>query len=227
MAARIARKLERHWHRGLSFAPNCEKLVHGLLVTRERKISRWHCALHPHPRLQSAAQHRLGSWEATGAPRRRPGSSIHQTEVRLDRPLPGDRRHRDPAARQVVHPRRRGRSVRSGWRCHLRCSAPPRHHHRGQAVRSEAMLYAFDLLEHAAGRPQEAPGEASGRAPARHRAEGPTDDGATIFRHACRMGLEGIVPKRLTAPYRSGPSRDWLKVKTGQPSDGPGGEAEW
>jgi bifunctional non-homologous end joining protein LigD len=27
------------------------------------------------------------------------------------------------------------------------------------------------------------------------------------------MGLEGIVSKRLTAPYRSGPSRDWLKVK--------------
>jgi ATP-dependent DNA ligase len=28
------------------------------------------------------------------------------------------------------------------------------------------------------------------------------------------MGLEGIVSKRLTAPYRSGPSRDWIKVKT-------------
>jgi bifunctional non-homologous end joining protein LigD len=27
------------------------------------------------------------------------------------------------------------------------------------------------------------------------------------------MGLEGIVSKRLTAPYRSGRSRDWLKVK--------------
>jgi hypothetical protein len=26
------------------------------------------------------------------------------------------------------------------------------------------------------------------------------------------MGLEGIVSKRLTAPYRSGPSGDWLKV---------------
>jgi hypothetical protein len=26
-------------------------------------------------------------------------------------------------------------------------------------------------------------------------------------------GLEGIVSKRLTAPYRSGPSRDWMKVK--------------
>jgi ATP-dependent DNA ligase len=40
-----------------------------------------------------------------------------------------------------------------------------------------------------------------------------SDDGATIFRQACRMGLEGIVSKRLTAPYRSGPSRDWLKIK--------------
>jgi hypothetical protein len=27
------------------------------------------------------------------------------------------------------------------------------------------------------------------------------------------MGLEGIVSKRLTAPYRSEPSRDWIKVK--------------
>jgi hypothetical protein len=31
--------------------------------------------------------------------------------------------------------------------------------------------------------------------------------------HARKMGLEGIVSKRLTAPYRSGPSRDWIKVK--------------
>jgi bifunctional non-homologous end joining protein LigD len=42
----------------------------------------------------------------------------------------------------------------------------------------------------------------------------PTDeDGATIFQQACRIGLEGIVSKRLAAPYRSGPSRDWIKVK--------------
>ena len=39
------------------------------------------------------------------------------------------------------------------------------------------------------------------------------EDGATVFRHACKMGLEGIVSKRLTASYKSGPSRDWLKVK--------------
>jgi len=39
-----------------------------------------------------------------------------------------------------------------------------------------------------------------------------------VFRHACTLGLEGIVSKRLAAPYRSGPSRDWLKVKN---LDGP------
>jgi bifunctional non-homologous end joining protein LigD len=39
------------------------------------------------------------------------------------------------------------------------------------------------------------------------------EEGATVFRHACAMGLEGIVSKRLSAPYRSGPSRDWIKVK--------------
>jgi bifunctional non-homologous end joining protein LigD len=38
-------------------------------------------------------------------------------------------------------------------------------------------------------------------------------EGATVFRHACKLGLEGIVSKRLTAPYRSGPSGDWLKTK--------------
>jgi ATP-dependent DNA ligase len=39
------------------------------------------------------------------------------------------------------------------------------------------------------------------------------EDGAAIFQQACRMGLEGIVSKRLSTPYRSGPSRDWPKIK--------------
>jgi len=38
-------------------------------------------------------------------------------------------------------------------------------------------------------------------------------DGPAVFEHACRMGLEGIVSKRLDAPYRSGPSKMWLKSK--------------
>jgi bifunctional non-homologous end joining protein LigD len=38
-------------------------------------------------------------------------------------------------------------------------------------------------------------------------------DGAIIFEHACRMGLEGIVSKRRDFPYRSGRSKSWIKVK--------------
>jgi ATP-dependent DNA ligase len=40
-----------------------------------------------------------------------------------------------------------------------------------------------------------------------------THDGPTVFDHVCRLGLEGIVSKRLDAPYRSGPSKAWLKSK--------------
>jgi len=39
------------------------------------------------------------------------------------------------------------------------------------------------------------------------------DDGEIVFRHACKMGLEGIVSKRKDSPYRSGRSSDWLKMK--------------
>jgi bifunctional non-homologous end joining protein LigD len=39
------------------------------------------------------------------------------------------------------------------------------------------------------------------------------DDGDVVFRHACKMGLEGIVSKRLGSMYRSGRSPDWLKMK--------------
>ena len=38
-------------------------------------------------------------------------------------------------------------------------------------------------------------------------------DGAAVFDHACRLGLEGIVSKRIDAPYRSGPTKAWLKSK--------------
>ena len=38
-------------------------------------------------------------------------------------------------------------------------------------------------------------------------------DGPTVFTHACKLGLEGIVSKRKDSPYRSGRSPDWLKMK--------------
>jgi len=38
-------------------------------------------------------------------------------------------------------------------------------------------------------------------------------NGETMFRHACKLGLEGIVSKRKDSAYRSGRSPDWLKMK--------------
>ncbi len=38
-------------------------------------------------------------------------------------------------------------------------------------------------------------------------------DGPTVFAHACKMELEGIVSKRKGSTYRSGRSADWLKMK--------------
>jgi bifunctional non-homologous end joining protein LigD len=38
-------------------------------------------------------------------------------------------------------------------------------------------------------------------------------DGAIIFKHACSLGCEGIVSKRVGSPYRSGRFSDWIKVK--------------
>jgi bifunctional non-homologous end joining protein LigD len=39
------------------------------------------------------------------------------------------------------------------------------------------------------------------------------EDGETVFRHACKLGLEGIVSKRKGSLYRSGRCPDWLKSK--------------
>src|ERR671913_770549 len=39
------------------------------------------------------------------------------------------------------------------------------------------------------------------------------EQGDAMFRHACAMGLEGIVSKKLTSRYKSGACRSWLEVK--------------
>jgi len=38
-------------------------------------------------------------------------------------------------------------------------------------------------------------------------------DGEIIFKHACKLGCEGVVSKRLGSPYRSGRSPLWVNVK--------------
>lgn len=39
------------------------------------------------------------------------------------------------------------------------------------------------------------------------------EDGPAVLRHACQMALEGIVSKRMDAPYRSGRSDTFIKTK--------------
>jgi bifunctional non-homologous end joining protein LigD len=84
------------------------------------------------------------------------------------------------------------------------------------------MLYAFDLLELDGRGPPPLPLVDRKRRLARLLgkrrigivlSQHTDEDGAAIFQQACKMRLEGIVSKRLSAPYRSGPSRDWLKIK--------------
>jgi bifunctional non-homologous end joining protein LigD len=84
------------------------------------------------------------------------------------------------------------------------------------------VLCAFDLIE--------LDGEDLRRSPIEHRkrklaklARGPhpgivlneffEGDGDVLFEHACKLGCEGIVSKRLGSPYRSGRSPHWVKVK--------------
>ena len=86
------------------------------------------------------------------------------------------------------------------------------------------LLYAFDLLEHDGTDLRDLPllehKQGLARQPGRakrqviHFKEHLADDGPKVFKHVCWMGLEGIVSKRIDAPYRSGPpSRTWLKSK--------------
>jgi ATP-dependent DNA ligase len=86
----------------------------------------------------------------------------------------------------------------------------------------QAILYAFDLLELEGRDLRAVPldqrkdqlrallvASASGIVFNEHLEE----DGATVFAHACKLGAEGIVSKDRTRPYRSGPSKNWLKIK--------------
>jgi bifunctional non-homologous end joining protein LigD len=38
-------------------------------------------------------------------------------------------------------------------------------------------------------------------------------DGGEMFKAVCKLGLDGIVSKKLDASYKSGPSKAWLKIK--------------
>jgi len=96
-----------------------------------------------------------------------------------------------------------------------------------QAALSEGgplVFYAFDLLhldgEDLTGKPLRVRREALERLTSGQGDDGPlrltdyvTGHGPMVFEAACKEGAEGIVSKRIEAPYRHTRSRDWLKVK--------------
>ena len=101
---------------------------------------------------------------------------------------------------------------------HHRFPAPDRAHRHD----ASAYAYAFDLLaldgEEMRGKPLADRKAALGKLlrplkPGIQYSEHLTGDGAEIFVHACKLGLEGIVSKRLNSPYRSGKVKSGLKVK--------------
>src|SRR5260370_35168387 len=88
--------------------------------------------------------------------------------------------------------------------------------------RVRGMLYALDLIEHDGEDLRDRPfldrkavlarllrDTKAGILLNEHVAE----DGPTVFAHACRLGAEGIVSKRVDGTYRSGPGPVWIKVR--------------
>jgi bifunctional non-homologous end joining protein LigD len=95
-------------------------------------------------------------------------------------------------------------------------------HLRRKPTGRHVLLYAFDLLELDGQDLRREPLEARkatlasllrGSLPGLRLNEHLVHDGESVFRHACKMGLEGIVSKQLGSRYRSGRSKDWLKFK--------------
>jgi ATP-dependent DNA ligase len=93
---------------------------------------------------------------------------------------------------------------------------------RHQRANDSVFLYAFDLIELDGDDLRRDPLEVRKATLASVLAKaGPgirfnehmEGDGPTVFAHACKLGLEGIVSKRKDSAYRSGRSPDWLKMK--------------
>jgi bifunctional non-homologous end joining protein LigD len=93
-------------------------------------------------------------------------------------------------------------------------------HRRSSAA---AFLYAFDLLELNGEDLRSRPlldrkaalatlldGSAAGIVFNEHL----TTEGVLVFEHACKLGAEGIVSKRITSPYKSGRCPAWIKVRS-------------
>jgi bifunctional non-homologous end joining protein LigD len=73
----------------------------------------------------------------------------------------------------------------------------------GQDLRRNLLAYRRDLLEETVADPLDGLGLS----------ECFEGDGRDLFRHACALGLEGIVSKRRDTPYHSGRFDGWRKIK--------------
>ena len=88
------------------------------------------------------------------------------------------------------------------------------------------MLYAFDLIELDGDDLRVLPIETRKatlasllrKAMALRLSEHVAAEGPHVFAHACRLGAEGIVSKRLGSPYRSGPCYSSISPRTRRPS---------
>jgi bifunctional non-homologous end joining protein LigD len=87
---------------------------------------------------------------------------------------------------------------------------------------SQAHLYAFDLVEldgeDLQSRPLLERKDALAHLLRRKKSaillnEHIAEHGPTVFAHACKLGVEGIVSKRVDSPYRSGRYSAWIKVR--------------
>jgi bifunctional non-homologous end joining protein LigD len=85
-----------------------------------------------------------------------------------------------------------------------------------------AILYAFDLIEHDGDDLRKFPfldRKAALAGLLRNTKAGIlfnehiVEDGPIVFAHACRLGAEGIVSKKIDSAYQSGPCRIWIKVR--------------
>jgi bifunctional non-homologous end joining protein LigD len=92
---------------------------------------------------------------------------------------------------------------------------------RRRGSRDVAVLYAFDLLELDGDDFRALPLETRKatlasllrKSGALRLSEHIAADGSEVFAHACRLGAEGIVSKRLGSLYRSGLCHAWVKCK--------------
>ena len=93
---------------------------------------------------------------------------------------------------------------------------------RRREAAHKAILYAFDLIEHDGEDLRDLPFLDRKAALARLLRnteagillnEHVAGDGPTVFEHACRLGAEGIVSKKVDGTYRSGPCPVWIEVR--------------